>query len=207
LMHFVRPLGLAVAVTPRWSLLRECLVIVGFSLLIALAARIAVTLPFTPVPITGQTLAVLLAGAVLGSRRGFVSVLLYLGWGTSGLPVFAGGAAGAFWTTPSGGFLIGFPFAAFAVGYLTERGLDRGLRLAVALLAGNTIIYLFGLPPLAWFIANDWTGLASVIPGSSLLQKTLSAGLYPFILGDLGKLVVAALVLPSARRLAASYKG
>jgi len=113
---------------------------------------------------------------------------------------------GAFWASATGGYLIGFAFAAFAVGYLTERGFGRGLKLVLALLLGNVIIYLFGLPWLGVFMAGDWAGLTSLAPGTGLFQKTLSAGLYPFIPGDLAKLAIAAITLPSARRLVALYK-
>jgi biotin transport system substrate-specific component len=195
-----------VATASRWSFLKEILLVAGFSLLIAVTARMAFVLPFTPVPVTGQTLAVLLAGAVLGSKRGCASVLLYLTWGAMGMPMFAGATAGAFWISATGGYLIGFAFAAFTVGYLTERGFGHGPRLLLALLLGNVVIYLFGLPWLAMFLAGEPRVWTNVIPGTDLFQKTLSAGLYPFVLGDLTKLFVAALALPSARRLAALYK-
>ena len=204
--YFVRPPGVVVVTAPRWSFLKEILLVAGFSLLIAVTARMAVVLPFTPVPVTGQTLAVLLAGAVLGSKRGCASVLLYLMWGVMGMPMFASAVTGAFWVSATGGYLIGFAFAAFTVGYLTERGFDRGPRLVLALLLGNVVIYLFGLPWLAMFLAGGPAVLTNLVPGTDLLQKTLSAGLYPFIPGDLAKLFIAAFALPSARRLAALYK-
>jgi len=206
LAYFVRPPGVVVVTASRWSFLKEILLVAGFSLLITVTARMAVVLPFTPVPVTGQTLAVLLAGAVLGSKRGCASVLLYLMWGVMGIPMFAGAATGAFWVSATGGYLIGFVFAAFTVGYLTERGFDRGPRLVLALLLGNVVIYLFGLPWLAMFLAGGPVALTNLVPGTDLLQKTLSAGLYPFMPGDLAKLFIAAFALPSARRLAALYK-
>ncbi|GIV95750.1 MAG: biotin biosynthesis protein BioY [Herpetosiphonaceae bacterium] len=176
---------------PRAALLRDAGLIVAFSLFVALCARISIALPFTPVPITGQTLAVLLTGAALGSRRGALALLLYLAEGAAGLPVFANGAAGAGWIIgPTGGFLLSFPVAAFVTGALAERGWDRSLPgAALAMLLGNVLIYLIGLP---------WLGIyKDILFKTSLLQ----AGLFPFVIGDLLKIAVAALVLPSAWRL------
>ncbi len=110
----------------RYAGVYDAALILGASLLIALSARIAVPVPFSPAPITGQTLAVLLVGALLGSRRGALSVLAYLAEGAMGLPVFAGGGAGILWLLgPTGGYLFGFIAAAFVTGWLAERGWDR----------------------------------------------------------------------------------
>jgi biotin transport system substrate-specific component len=181
------PAVLAEAVWPHATLVRDVLLVVTGSLLIALAAQIAV--PWWPVPLTGQTFAVLLVGATLGSRRGAASLLTYLGMGAAGLPVFAPNKAGlindgvARFAGPTGGYLIGFLVAAFVVGWLCERGWDRHiLTAAAAMLIGNVIIYLFGLPWLAQF-----TGIEGVFAN----------GLIPFIPGDLAKLVMAALALPA----------
>ena len=163
------------------------LVTVG-SALIALSARIAIPLPFSPVPITGQTFAVLLIGALLGSRRGALAVILYLLEGTAGLPFFAGGSGGlARLAGPTGGYLIGFVAAAFTVGLLAERGWDRRVWSTVlAMLAGNAIIYACGLPWLGRFVGEG---------------NVLSLGLLPFIPGDLLKLALAAITLPAGWRL------
>ena len=181
---------------------RDVALIVGFSLFTALMARISIHLPFTPVPITGQTLAVLLAGAVLGSWKGAAALALYLAEGTR-LPVYAGGgseyiwqiasgdfifgltsgSAGLFWDMASGGFIIGFIPAAFVVGYLCEHGWDRKVWIVLAMLAGNAVLYLPGLLQLSFFVPND---------------KVFEYGLYPFILGDLVKLYIASLVVPAA---------
>ena len=154
---------------------------------IGLFAQIAFPLPFTPVPITGQTLAVLLIGALLGSMRGSLSVILYLAWGSLNLPLFAGGGAGlARLAGPTGGYLVGMIIAAWIVGKLIEAGWGRKLRLTVSAMAiGNVAIYAFGL-----------AGLARFVPASNLL----SFGLYPFIIGDLCKVLVAGLALPILSR-------
>lgn len=170
-------------IRPR-ALWHQGLLVVGGSVLTALMAQIAIPLPFTPVPITGQTFGVLLTGAILGSRRGALSMALYLLEGVSGLPVFAGGASGPERLLgPTGGYLLGFVAAAWVTGYLCERGWDRRvLSAALAMGIGNGVIYLFGLPWLACFIG----------PASALM-----AGLWPFTPGDLIKIALAALALPS----------
>lgn len=167
------------------------LLVIAGSAVTAIAAQFKIYLPFTPVPITGQTFAVLSVGALLGSRLGAASLLLYmmegsagLLWGskTAGFKVFAGGANG--WeviTGPTGGYIIGFIFAAFVVGWLAERGFDRNpLSAALAMFVGNTVVYVVGLPWLDHFF-----------PG-----QALEFGLYPFIVGDAGKLLLAASLLP-----------
>lgn len=190
--------------------LREALLVLGFSLFTALCAQIALWIG--PVPITGQTLAVLLAGAALGAKRGALSQLVYLGEGLLGLPVFAGGLAGpAVLMGPRGGYLLGFVAAAFVVGWLAERRWDRHPHTtAAAMVAGNAAIYLFGLPwlalvlppiesgdklPLVYGLFN-FSWLASILPLG--LTRTLVVGLLPFVIGDLVKLAIAVAVLPSA---------
>jgi len=170
------------AIFPKAALIRDVLLILSFSVVTALSAQIAFYIG--PVPITGQTFAVLLAGALLGSRRGALSQLTYLGMGAMGAPIFAGwhGGIGVL-MGPTGGYLIGFVAAAFVVGFLAERGWDRRFwSMALAMLIGNIVIYAFGLP---------W--LANFVPSGSVL----AAGLYPFIPGDLTKLVLATIALPS----------
>jgi len=167
------------------ALLRDVVLVVAFGTLMALFARISIPLPFTPVPITGQTFGVLLTGAVLGSRRGAAAMLVYLAEGIAGLPVFAFGLSGwAIITGPTGGYLLSYPLAAFAVGFLAERGWDGTfIRTAIAMLVGNVIIYLVGVPWLAHFIG---------------MSNAITAGFTPFIGGDLFKLILAALMVPSA---------
>jgi len=182
-------------------LARDIALIVLFSLITAGAARISIYLPFTPVPITGQTLAVLLAGATLGSRRGAAAMVLYA-VGGSQLNMFAGGSdtifhwqagsggyifgitsgsAGLVWDLASGGYIIGFIPAAFVVGYLCERGWDTKSWIMVAMLAGNVVLYIPGLIQLSFFVPD---------------AKVMEYGLYPFIAGDLIKLYIAAISVP-----------
>lgn len=180
-----RPLALAIVpVGVGWQV---ALVVLGAGL-IALMAQVQFPLPFSPVPVTGQTFAVLLVGASLGARLGATSVGLYLVGGVAGLPVFTGGTAGlARLSGPTGGYLIGFIAAAFVVGLLVERGWDRRIwTAAIAMLVGEVVIYVFGL------------GWLSRFP---LTVGVMEAGLLPFIAGDLYKLGLAAVALPAARRL------
>jgi biotin transport system substrate-specific component len=179
---------------PRYGALFDATWIFSGSLFVALSAHIAVPLPFSPVPITGQTLSVLLLGALLGSRRGLLSLLLYLSWGLVGLPVFAGGGVGlARLLGPTGGYLVGLAAAAFVTGLLAERGWDRRVGTALlAMLCGNCVVYAFGLPWLAHFIGGG---------------HLLAAGLLPFIPGDLLKLALASAVLPAGWALLGRQAG
>lgn len=163
-------------------------IVFGFSLLIALFAQISIHLPFTPVPVTGQTYAVLLAGAALGSRRGTTAVMLYILEGGLGLPFFAGASAGpAVLLGPTGGYLAGCVAAAYTVGWLAERGWDRTLaKCAVAMVAGEIAIYALGMARLATFVGSD---------------KVVALGLAPFVPGDALKLALAIASLPLAWRL------
>ncbi|MBM4425135.1 MAG: biotin transporter BioY [Chloroflexi bacterium] len=169
----------------RNSMLADAALVIIGSLFVAALAQISLPLPFTPVPITGQTFAVLLVGAALGSKRGASSLALYLAEGAAGLPVFAGGASGlAKLVGPTGGYLIGFAAASFVVGLLAERGLDRNWKTAILpFLAGTLVIYLCGAAWLSAFVGFD---------------NALIAGVYPFLIGDTIKLILAAIVLPSA---------
>ena len=163
--------------------LYDVILIVGFSFLIGFSAQFVLPLPFSPVPITAQTLVVLLVGSLLGKYRGALCVLLYLIEGSLGMPFFAGGKAGlAHLVGPTGGYLLGFSAAVYVVGTLAERGWDRKLYLAfAAMLLGNVIIYFFGLPWWGRFVGFD---------------KVYSLGFYPFVIGDLLKIGVAAFLLP-----------
>lgn len=177
------------------SLARDLALVIGACLFTALLAQVKIPLGFTPVPITGQTFAVLLVGAALGSRRGAAAMLLYLVAGFW-LPFYAGGASGFVWSIVSGGYIVGFIPAAYVVGWLAERAWDRKPWLLLAMLAGNIILYV---PGLLW--------LSTFAPAESRWATTLEWGLYPFILGDLIKLVAASLLLPGAWQLVNLVKG
>src|ERR671921_1757190 len=169
------------------SWLFNILMVVVFSSFVALSARVAI--PWWPVPMTLQPLAVLFTGAVLGSRRGSLTLLLYLAEGAVGLPVFAGGAGIAYMLGPTGGYLISYPVAAGLVGWLAERGWDRKLVwTAVAMTLGLIVIYAFGVAWLAGFLGDL---------GTALIQ-----GMLIFIPGDLVKIAIAALALPGGWALA-----
>lgn len=160
----------------RWA--GEATLAVAGVTLLALSARVIIPLPFTPVPVTGQTFAVLLLAAAYGARRGLATVALYILAGVVGLPVFAAGADVA-----SYGYIAGFALAAIVIGWLAERGWDRALPTSIlAMLAGEVAIYLCGLLWLARFV-----GWSNVIP----------LGLEPFLVGDALKLLAAALLLPA----------
>ena len=181
---------LKLAVFPRSGLLVDALLVVAGAGLVSLAAQIEIPLSFTPVPISGQTFAVLLVGASLGPLLGASSLLLYFCVGLIGAPVYSGGDSG--WEIvkgATGGYLVGFIVAAALTGWLAQRQWDRRFNSAVAaMLSGSVVIYLFGLPWLAHVANLDLSG-------------TLEAGLYPFVVGDLVKLYLAGMLLPGAWRL------
>jgi biotin transport system substrate-specific component len=157
---------------------REAALAVVGVVALTLSAYVIIPLPYTPVPITGQTFAVLLLAAAYGARRGLASVALYLLAGAAGLPVFAAVPGIA-----SYGYLAGFALAAVAVGWLAQRGWDRTFPLSIAaMLAGEVAIYLCGLLWLARFVG--W-------------GHVIALGLIPFLLGDSLKLLAAALLLPA----------
>lgn len=181
---------------PR-SLTADIALIVSGTALTAALAQLA--LPMWPVPVTGQTLAVLLVGAALGSVRGAISMGLYVFLGAIGLPIFT--AANAGWAFgPTLGYLVGFTAAAAVVGFFAERSWDRKwFGVAVGFIAGNATIYAFGLPWLSIFLG------AVGYPND--LAATLSAGLAPFIVGDAIKIAIASTLLPSAWSLVKKLKG
>jgi len=171
---------------PGVGLARSAALVVGGALITALCSQIEI--PLQPVPITGQTFAVLIVGALLGSRRGVASMLTYVLMGAVGLPVFAGGAAGlSRLAGPTGGYLAGFVVAAAVVGFLSRRGWDRRLgTTALAMALGTLVIYIFGTAWLSRFVG--W-------------GQVLVTGVIPFLVGDALKLALAALSLPWAWRL------
>lgn len=176
------------AVWPTAGARREVVLILGGSLLIALAAQLRILLPFSPVPVTGQTFAVLLLGALYGSRRGPATVVTYLTLGAIGFPVFAGGAAGlARLAGPTAGYLAGFVAAAFAVGLLSERGWDRSpWTTAASMIVGNLIVYATGVIWLSGFVGSE---------------AVLNTGVFPFLAGDALKIALATILLPSGWRI------
>ena len=167
------------------ALTQDAVLVVGFALLTAVAAQIEIPLGFTPVPLTGQTFAVLLAGAVLGARRGAMSQGVYWLSGLVGLPFYSGGAGG--WEKGTGatmGYLVGFILAAYAIGYLAERKHDRSFASSLpAMLLGSTIIYACGA---------SWLAIHLGIPVANGEQNAISLGVAPFLIGDVLKAVVAA---------------
>ncbi|MET7396915.1 biotin transporter BioY [Dactylosporangium sp. NPDC005572] len=167
------------------ALVRDVVLVLGGAALTGAAAQLAVSIePLSPVPLTGQTFAVLVVGAALGTGRGLLAMAVYLAAGAAGLPWFAGGASGA--GAASFGYVIGFVLAASLVGELARRGGDRTpLRTVGTMIAGNLAIYAVGVPYLAF---------ARHLPARAAIE----AGLVPFLLGDAIKILLAAGVLPAA---------
>ena len=166
------------------------------TVLTAVAAQISIPLPFTPVPFTFQPMVVLVGAAALGARRGMASQMLYLALGLAGLPVFAAspvlpqGVARLF--GPTGGYLMSYPIAAFVAGYLAERGFDRRyFTFVLAMTAGLAIVFAGGV---------SWLALTQP------LSSALAAGLYPFVIADIAKLLVAAGVMPALWRFTESER-
>jgi biotin transport system substrate-specific component len=159
--------------------------VVAFSLFVALSAQVAVPLPFTPVPLTMQTFAVLLTGALLGSRLGSLALAAYLFEGAIGLPFFSNGNGGALYLafSPSAGYLLAYPLAAFLTGWLAERGWDRKFPTAAMAIALGSAVVLFG----------GWLGLLRFYPAGEAFAR----GVVPFVIGDIAKIALAAVALPS----------
>src|SRR3989442_9049095 len=161
----------------------------------AIAAKVSIPLPFTPVPFTFQPMIVLLGGAALGARLGASSQALYLLLGIAGLPVFAASATlppgAARLLGPTGGYLMSYPLAAFVAGWLAERGFDRRyLSAVVAMAAGLAVVFACGL---VW--------LAVVAQPSIGIGDALAAGFFPFVLADALKVLAAGTVLPALLRV------
>jgi biotin transport system substrate-specific component len=166
---------------------RDVALVAGSAAFVGLSAQLVVPLPFTPVPWSGQTFAVLLAVAALGPARGALGMLLYVVAGAVGLPWFANHQSG--WAMPSFGYVLGFILAAVVVGGLARRGADRTIaRTAGLMVLGNLAIYAVGVP---WLMASVGTTFG----------HALVLGVVPFLIGDAIKILLAALVLPGAWRL------
>jgi biotin transport system substrate-specific component len=174
----------ALAAPLDWT--RSAALVVGFSLLTALAAQVVVPLPWTPVPLTGQTFAVLLTGALLGSRMGALAMLAYLAEGAVGLPFFRSGAGGAHYLlfSPTAGYLFAFPLAAYVTGLLAERGWDRRFTTAAAAMALGSLVIL----------ACGWAWLTLFY---RIAADAFAAGVLPFLVGDAVKIALAAAALPA----------
>ena len=181
---FLIPIRLADGIGVR---VRHLALILAGTILIALAAQVRFYLPNDPIPVTGQTFAVLLAGGALGFRRGIASTGLYLLLGLVGLPVFAGGRNGIDVVLGvSGGYIVGFILAAAIVGRLAELGWDRNLLGSVgAMVLGSAVVYLVGVP---------WLAVSAGQP----IDWALANGLQPFLLGDALKIALAAVAFPAA---------
>jgi biotin transport system substrate-specific component len=173
---------------------QEVLLVLLGTALMAISAKVKV--PFYPVPMTLQTLAVLLIAATYGRRLGVTTMLAYLGEGMLGLPVFTNTppmiASAAYFLGPTGGFLVAYPIAALIIGYAADRGWDRSVpRLLAAIIAGEVVIFGLGFAWLAWFahLSSGATGLGSA--------TAFAKGVAPFILADALKSVLAALLVPA----------
>ncbi|HEY1702505.1 MAG TPA: biotin transporter BioY [Trebonia sp.] len=180
---------LAERLLPRTAT-RTGLTVLGAAALIALAARVSIPIPGTPVPITGQTFAVLLTAAALGPARGIAAQLVYILAGVVGMPVFAGAAHGtAVVFGASGGYLVAYPLAALIVGYFARRGADRSVLRTLAVYAvASAVIYAIGT---LWLCVD--TGMSA--------SAGIAAGVTPFLPGDAVKALLAAGLLPAAWKL------
>jgi biotin transport system substrate-specific component len=186
--------AIARRVLPR-SRVNSVLLVVGAAALTALAAQWEIHLPFTPVPVTGQTFAVLLSGAALGMRLGAAGQGLYVVAGALGMPVYSGGAAGWDAARAAGttGYLIGFIVAAAVVGFMAERRQDRTFpTMFTAFIVGSFIIYGFGV-----------IGLMIIFDMS--INEAIVAGVVPFVFGDLIKAAAAGLLLPGSWKVIGEY--
>jgi biotin transport system substrate-specific component len=178
------------------SLAADALLVTAGAALTALAAQVSI--PMLPVPVTGQTFAVLLVAATLGASRSALSMLLYVLVGSLGAPVFAGGAAGFFGATT--GYLIGFVAAAVVVGFLAEKGWDKTpLKTAAAFALGSLVIYAFGVAWLSIFLGS--------VGQPNDIVTSLSLGMFPYLIGDALKAALAAALLPGAWLAAKKLKG
>jgi len=174
---------------------KKAALVVGFSLLVALSAQVVVPLPWTPVPVTLQTFAVLLTGALLGSRLGALALLAYLAEGAAGLPFFSAGRGGAahLLFAPTAGYLLAYPVAAYVTGLLAERGWDRRYLSAAAAMGLGSLVVL----------AGGWLGLLRFYQPA----QAFALGVAPFLAGDVVKIALAAAVLPSGWALVGRRRG
>jgi biotin transport system substrate-specific component len=184
-------------VLPRSLAIDLGLIVVGAAFV---AGMTQLEIPLWPVPITGQTFAVLLVGTTFGALRGALSLALYAVVGILGVPVFSDHHSGSLFALPTGGYVLGFIAAAALTGWLAQRAMDRSLvSTALTFLAGTAVMYAFGLPwlyaSLNAFGATVWHGALGY---NSVASATLFTGVVPFIPGDILKAILAGLLLPLA---------
>ncbi|GAA2753303.1 biotin transporter BioY [Amnibacterium kyonggiense] len=193
-----RVLPAALRLSKGRSLATDAALVVGGAALTAALAQLYI--PMWPIPMTGQTFAVLLVGTVLGSLRGSLSMALYLVAGVLGAPVFAEHTSGSLFALTSGGFIIGFIAAAALVGWLAQREWDRRVvGTVVSFAAGTVVMYAFGLPWLAVSLGDLGPAVwHDFLHFDSLGAAVWGAGVAPFLVGDVVKAVVAGLLLPAA---------
>ena len=164
------------------SRMTELLLIISGAVFLGMTARISIMLPFTPVPITGQTFGVLMIGLVYGRKLGLKTIGSYLAAGMAGLPFFSTGGPGLLFLKPTGGYLIGYVFMVLICGYLTEKGWGKSyIKTFGIMLLAETALYLCGLIHLSFFVKAN----------------VLEMGLYPFVIGDLVKMSLVAFSVPS----------
>ncbi len=176
----IRPVFIDVIFPKIDSRVKNIALVLSFAVITALCSKLS--LEIGPIPITMQTFAVVLAGVLLGSKRGALSQIAYLAGGLAGIPWFSRGGGLTYIMSPTFGFIVGFIVAAYIIGRLAEKGWDRKIVTAMlAMLAGNVFLYFFGLLWLARFVG---------------IEAVLAVGLYPFIIGDLLKILLAGSVLP-----------
>ena len=165
------------------EMLKNILLILSGTIFLALMSQLTIPLPFTPVPITGQTFAVMFIGLVYGKKLGSSTLLTYIAAGSAGLPVFAGFSGGLPFFTPSGGYIIGFFFAALICGYFADKGWTKSpVKLISVLIIAHAVLYFFGLLQLNIFLPN---------------KNIFAIGLYPFIAGDVIKMMILSALLPT----------
>ncbi|MSQ11445.1 MAG: biotin transporter BioY [Dehalococcoidia bacterium] len=236
-MQYTQATTLVDAIFPRFrtssrvaALARDLALMAGFAGFVALCAQIAIRTPWTTVSITGQTFAVLVAGGALGAWRGAGALTIYMLMGMINIPVYAPGGgvvSGTWdvhfiapwngtealpWDISSGGYIVGFIFAAWLVGRFAERGWDRKQWVHLGMFLGNVLLYVPGILWLAYLIGIDWVHpvaqkpLGELIAGGDTWDKALKGGLYPFIVGDMMKLFLASLTLPAAWMLVQRWR-
>lgn len=175
------------------SLLAELPLLATFNMILVACSYLSITLPFSPVPITGQTFGILLVAMALGRVRGMAVVMAYLLEGAMGLPVFAGGSAGiAKFVGPTGGYLVGFAASAYLVGYLADKGWDKSfVKTTIAMILGTALIFITGLAQLSFFVPSE---------------TLFTMGFTPFLPGAVIKIALASVILPSVWKLVKDLK-